>query len=71
MDFLLSVRCDPEHVSVKRRVRSSSGALRRGSVVEVEMTGSDGANRWLECRVDKWMTGQLWVTEVEGVGAGG
>jgi hypothetical protein len=70
METVLFVRIDPDPLGEKRQVRSATGGFRRGSIVEVEFT-ADGASRWVECRVDRWMTGQLWVTEMAPVGAGG
>jgi hypothetical protein len=70
METVLLVRIDPDSVGVKRQVRSATGGFRRGSVVEVEVT-KNGVTHWVECHVDRWMTGQLWVTEMAPAGAGG
>ena len=64
MEVLLSVRIDPDTQGVKRRVRSDSGGFKRGSMVEVETAMTDGTRAWVLCRVDRWMTGHLWVTEI-------
>ncbi len=69
MENVLFVRVDPDPQGMKRQVRSATGGFRRGSIVEVEFV-VDGTSRWVECRVDRWMTGQLWVTEMAPVAAG-
>lgn len=64
MEISLSVRIGADGAAVERRVRSPWGGFRRGSVVEVQIVAADDLPRWLSCRVDRWMTGHLWVTEI-------